>query len=118
MQFFAVESWLYDGVPIIGKAFEQIINDIYKKNLLIQNKMMLQEKLVDLKKINIPILNIVGTNDDLVSAESSRTITDVVSSTDKKTLELPTGHVGLCISRIAHKKLWPEVGKWLIEHSK
>jgi polyhydroxyalkanoate synthase len=63
-------------------------------------------------------LNIVGTKDDLVSAESSRTITDVVSSTDKKTLELPTGHVGLCISRIAHKKLWPEVGKWLIEHSK
>jgi len=117
MQFFAVESWLYDSVPIIGKAFEQIINDIHKKNLLIQNKMILGENLVDLKKINIPILNIVGTKDDLVSAESSRTITDVVSSTDKKTLELPTGHVGLCISRIAHKKLWPEVGKWLIEHS-
>jgi polyhydroxyalkanoate synthase len=117
MQFFAVESWLYDSVPIIGKVFEKIINDIYKKNLLIQNKMMLGENLVDLKKITVPILNIVGTNDDLVSAESSRTITDVVSSKDKKTLELPTGHVGLCISRTAHKKLWPEVGKWLIEHS-
>jgi polyhydroxyalkanoate synthase len=41
MQFIAVESWLYDSVPIIGKVFEQIINDIYKDNLLIQNKMML-----------------------------------------------------------------------------
>jgi len=118
IQFFAVESWLYDSVPIIGKAFEQIIDDIYKKNLLIQNKMMLGGNLVDLKKITMPVLNIVGTNDDLVSAESSRTITDVVSSTDKKTLELPTGHVGLCISRTARKKLWPEVGQWLIEHSK
>ncbi|NQV40336.1 MAG: alpha/beta fold hydrolase [Nitrosopumilus sp.] len=117
IQFFAVESWLYDSVPIIGKAFEQIIEDIYKKNLLIQNKMILGGNLVDLKKITMPVLNIVGTNDDLVSAESSRTITDVVSSTDKKTLELPTGHVGLCISRTAHKKLWPEVGQWLIEHS-
>lgn len=118
MQFFAVESWLYDSVPIIGKVFEQIINDIYKKNLLIQNKMMLGENLVDLKKITMPVLNIVGTNDDLVSAESSRTITDVVSSSDKKTLEFPTGHVGLCISRTVHKKLWPKVGEWLIEHSK
>ena len=118
MQFFAVESWLYDSVPIIGKVFEKIINDIYKKNLLIQNKMMVGENLVDLKKITIPVLNIVGTNDDLVSAESSRSITDVVSSKDKKTLEFPTGHVGLCVSRTAHKKLWPEVGKWLIEHSK
>ena len=61
---------------------------------------------------------IVGTNDDLVSAESSRTITEVISSDDKKTLEFPTGHVGLCFSKTAHKKLWPEVGKWLIEHSK
>ena len=117
IQFFAVESWLYDSVPIIGKVFEQIINDIYKKNLLIKNKMMLEEDLIDLKKITMPVLNIVGTNDDLVSAESSRSITDVVSSKDKKTLEIPIGHVGLCISRTAHKKLWPEVGKWLKEHS-
>ncbi len=116
-QFLAVESWLYDSVPIIGKAFEQIINDIYKNNLLIQNKMMLGNKLIDLKKITMPVLNIVGTNDDLVSAESSRTITDVISSNDKKTLEFPTGHVGLCISKTAYKKLWPEVGKWLKEHS-
>ncbi len=116
-QFFAVESWLYDSVPIIGKAFEQIINDIYKNNLLIQNKMMLGGKPVDLKKITMPVLNIVGTNDDLVSAESSRTITEVISSTNKKTLEFSTGHVGLCISKTAHKKLWPEVGRWLKEHS-
>ncbi|MEX0861413.1 alpha/beta fold hydrolase [Nitrosopumilus sp.] len=117
VQFFAVESWLYDSVPIIGKAFEQIIQDIYKNNLLIQNKMVLDKNPIDLKKIIMPILNIVGTNDDLVSAESSRTIIDVVSSKDKKTLEFPTGHVGLCISKSAHKKLWPQVGKWLTKHS-
>ena len=116
-QFFAVESWLYDSVPIIGKTFEKIIDDIYKKNLLIQNKMIVGGNLVDLKNITIPVLNIVGTNDDLVSAESSRTIIDVVASTDKQTIEFPTGHVGLCISKTAHKKLWPDVGKWLIEHS-
>ncbi|MDH5697343.1 MAG: alpha/beta fold hydrolase [Nitrosopumilus sp.] len=116
-QFLAVEYWLYDSVPIIGKAFEQIINDIYKNNLLIQNKMMLGDDHIDIKKITMPVLNIVGTNDDLVSAESSRTITNVIASKDKKILEFPTGHVGLCISKTAHKKLWPEVGKWLIEHS-
>ena len=116
-QFFAVESWLYDSVPIIGKTFEKIIDDIYKKNLLIQNKMIVGGNLVDLNNITVPVLNIVGTNDDLVSAESSRTIIDVVASTDKQTIEFPTGHVGLCISKTAHKKLWPDVGKWLIEHS-
>jgi polyhydroxyalkanoate synthase len=116
-QFFAVESWLYDSVPIIGKTFEKIIDDIYKKNLLIQNKMIVGDSLVDLRNITMPVLNIVGTKDDLVSAESSRTITNVIASTDKQTMEFPTGHVGLCISKTAHKKLWPEVGKWLKEHS-
>ena len=65
----------------------------------------------------MPLLNIVGKNDDLVSAESSRTITNVIASKDKKILKFPTGHVGLCISKTAHKKLWSEVGKWLIEYS-
>ena len=116
-QFLAVEYWLYDRVPIFGKAFEKIIEDVYKKNLLIQNEMDLGGKTINLKKISVPILNIVGTNDDLVSAGSSRTITNIVSSQDKKTIEFPTGHVGLCISKFAHKKLWPEVGEWLIEHS-
>jgi len=55
---------------------------------------MLGDTLVDLKNIIVSVLNIVGTNDDLVSAESSRTITDVVASTDKQTMELLTGHVG------------------------
>ena len=52
----------------------------------------------------MPVLNIVGTNDDLVSAESSRTIINILSSKDKRTVEFPTGHVGLCISKTAHKK--------------
>lgn len=116
-QFLAVEYWLYDSVPIFGKAFEQIIDDVYKNNLLIQNKMNLGGKKIDLSKISTPVLNIVGTNDDLVSADSSRSITKMVSSTDKKTIEFPTGHVGLCVSRSAHKKLWPEVGDWLKNHS-
>lgn len=56
--------------------------------------MMLGKNLIDLKKITLPVLNIVRTNDDLVSAESSRTITYVVSNKDKKTIEFPSGHVG------------------------
>ena len=78
---------------------------------------MLGGKLVDLRRITMPVLNIIGTRDDLVSAESSRTITEVIASTDKKSIEFPTGHVGLCVSRAAHEKLWPKVGNWIIKHS-
>ena len=117
MQFLWIESWLYDGRPIIGETYREIINKISKKNLLIKNKLMVDDNLIDLKKITMPILNIVGSRDDLVPPQSSKTIMNVIGSEDKKLIEFPTGHVGLCIGKKAHKQLWPEVGRWLAKRS-
>ncbi len=116
-QFFAIETWLYDSVPIIGEVYREIVDQIYKKNLLIKNKMKVGTDLVDLQKITMPILNIIGSKDDLVPPHSSKSIMDIIPSKDKKLIEFPVGHVGLCIDQSAHEKLWPEVGKWLAHRS-
>lgn len=116
-QFFAIESWLYDSVPIIGPIYREIVNQIYKKNLLIKNKMMVGSNVVDLRKITMPVLNIIGIKDDLVPPDSSRSIMNVIPSTDKKIIEFTTGHVGLCVSPNAHEELWPEVRNWLAQRS-
>lgn len=116
-QFIAIETWLYDSRPIIGPVFREIVDDIYKNNLLIKNKMEVGGNMIDVEKIDVPFLNIVGKKDDLVPPESSKSITEKVASSDKKLIEFPTGHVGLCISTEAHEKLWPEVSKWLDERS-
>ncbi|MGI0011710.1 MAG: class III poly(R)-hydroxyalkanoic acid synthase subunit PhaC, partial [Nitrosopumilaceae archaeon] len=73
--------------------------------------------LIDLRKITMPLLNIIGSKDDLVPPQSSKSIMNVVSSKDKKLIEFPIGHVGLCTSPTAHEKLWPEVGRWLAQRS-
>ena len=117
IQFFAIEGWLYDSVPIIGPVYRDIVNQIYKKNLLIKNKMKIGSDLVDLRKITMPVLSIIGTKDDLVPPSSSKSIMDMIPSNDKKLIEFPTGHVGLCTSPTAHEELWPEVAKWLAQRS-
>lgn len=117
MQFFATETWLYDSTPIIGEVYREIVDQIYRRNLLIKNKMRVDADIINLKDITIPVLNIIGTKDDLVPPSSSKTIMDAIGSSDKKLIEFPTGHVGLCISQAAHEKLWPEVGKWLAQRS-
>ena len=116
-QFFAIETWLYDSVPIIGGVYREIVNQIYKKNLLIKSKMNVGGDLVDLKKVTMPVLNIVGSKDDLVPPESSKSVMNVIPNKDKKLIEFPTGHVGLCINQQAHEQLWPEVGRWLSQRS-
>ncbi len=117
MQFFAIEGWLYDSRPVIGEIYKEIINKIYKKNMLIKNELNLGPKKIDLDNLTMPVLNIVGLRDDLVPPESSKHIMCNIPSNDKQLIEFPTGHVGLCISKKAHQKLWPEVGKWLGKRS-
>lgn len=117
IQFFTIETWLYDSRPIVGEVYREIVDQVYRKNLLIKNKMKVGTDLINLKNITIPVLNIVGTTDDLVPPSASKSILDAIGSIDKKLIEFPTGHVGLCISPIAHEKLWPEVGLWLAQRS-
>src|SRR5215211_1646611 len=120
--FIDVERWLYDTPPIPGALFRQIINDCYRKNLLISDGKMevldgedkKRQKVNIQKNITMPVLSVIAQQDDLVSPASSLAINDHISSKDKTVLENPGGHVALCISNSAHKKLWPEVSKWLM----
>ena len=103
--------------------FIQFAIDLYQKNLLFKNELFIakkekvkeqREKIpIDLKKITVPVLNIVGSKDDLVSPKSSLPIIDSVASRDNKTIEIPLGHIELCISYEAHQNLWPQVVDWL-----
>jgi polyhydroxyalkanoate synthase len=132
--FISVEKWLY-GTPIIPVNFSaKIIDDCYKNNLLISNRMNIEdyngideENLdiaisnreksngqINLRNVDVPLLTIVAEQDDLVSPEATLAVNDYVSSKDKRSISIPGGHVGLCISKNAHKKLWLEVAKWIL----
>jgi polyhydroxyalkanoate synthase len=124
---FRVSVWLNNTPDIQGEIFREFAKKMYQQNLLIKGEMTLDRhkkknttkssKTVNIKDITIPLLNIVGTEDDLVGPTSSISLNDVVSSTDKKLIQFPLGHVELCISSYAHDNLWPEVVKWLQERS-
>jgi polyhydroxyalkanoate synthase len=111
--FLRIEKWLYDTPPIAGETIKQWINDIYKNNLLFKNQFKLGKLTVDLKKINVPLLNIVAEEDHLVSPECSVPLNEVVSSEDKRLIRFHTGHVGLIASSYSQNNVLPKVGQWL-----
>ena len=69
--FIALQRWLSDTPPIPGNLYLKIINDCYKKNLLVTNAMQFDGESIDLSKITVPLLTIVAEDDDLVSPEST-----------------------------------------------
>ncbi len=115
--FLRIEKWLYDTPPIAGETIKQWINDIYKKNLLVKNQFKLGTTIVDLKKINVPLLNIVAEEYHLVSPECSVPLNEVVSSEDKRLIRFHTGHVGLIASSYSQNNVLPKVGQWIKSRS-
>jgi polyhydroxyalkanoate synthase len=111
--FLRIEKWLYDTPPIAGETIKQWINDIYKNNMLFKNQFRLGKAIVDLKKIKVPLLNIVAEEDHLVSPECSVPLNEVVSSEDRRLIRFHTGHVGLIASSYSQNNVLPKVGQWL-----
>ena len=111
--FLRMEKWLYDTPSIAGETFKQWIEDIYQKNLLVKNEMRVGDNLIDLSRINVPLLNIVAEEDHLVSPQCSVALNDSVSSVDKRLMHFHTGHVGLIASSYSQNNVLPKVGQWL-----
>lgn len=115
--FFAMETWLNDNIPVAGEMFRQFVKYCMQQNLLIQGKLRINGRLVDLRKITCPILNLTATQDHLVPAELSLPFNDAVGSSDRKSVNFPAGHIGMAVGTKANRELWPSVCDWLAERS-
>ncbi|HEV2210453.1 MAG TPA: class III poly(R)-hydroxyalkanoic acid synthase subunit PhaC [Verrucomicrobiae bacterium] len=116
--FLTTETWLQDNIPVPGEVYRQFVKYLYQQNLLTQNRMPVGKRLVNLRSITCPVLNIMAGKDDLVPCSQSTPFNDLVGSRDRKTLCLEgSGHIGLAIGGRAQKDIWPQACQWLAERS-
>ncbi len=113
--FVRMEKWIFDSPDVPGETFRQLIEDCYKKNLLIQSKLYLDGKRVDLKKLTMPLLNFYGKFDHLVPPEACEQLTSAVGSKDVEDVCIETGHIGIYVSSKAQKQFAPKIIRWLKE---
>jgi polyhydroxyalkanoate synthase len=109
----ALAQWLNSDVPLAGQLCREVITDVFQRDLLTQNRLEVGGQTVTLQHIACPVLNIIGEYDEVVPPPASLPFSDLVGSWETRNLIFPTGHLGLAASRAAHKKLWPEVHRWL-----
>jgi len=111
--FIRMEKWIFDSPDVPGETFRQFVKDGYQKNLLIQSKMRVGGRRVDLKKITMPVLNIYGKYDHLVPPGACERLTGSVGSTDVEDVCLETGHIGIFVSSKYQKEFVPKIVQWL-----
>ena len=117
--FLRMEKWTNDGIPMAGPTYAEFIEKGYQKNLLVKGEWTLDgdDRKIDPRAVTMPVATIVGLKDNLVPPESTERFLGTVGSDDVRRFELPSGHIGLSVSRSAHRDLWPHVADWVLAHS-
>ena len=115
--FVRMEKWIYDSPGQSGETLRQFIKDLYQDNKLAKGEFELGGRKVDLKEIDMPLLNIFAEYDHLVPPSSSKPLNDLVSSKDKEMISFPVGHIGMYVSSRSQVEIAPKLGSWLLEHS-
>jgi polyhydroxyalkanoate synthase len=111
--FVRMEKWIFDSPDVPGETFRQFVKDCYQKNLLIQSKMEVGGRRVDLQKITMPLLNIYGRVDHLVPPGACELLTGKVGSRDTEDVCIDTGHIGIYVSSKSQKQFAPKIIEWL-----
>jgi polyhydroxyalkanoate synthase len=116
--FLTTETWLQDNIPVPGEVYREFVKYLYQKNLLTHHRMPIGKRIVNLRDIECPVLNIMAEKDDLVPSSQSAPFNELVGSRDTRTLSLQgSGHIGLAIGGRAQKEIWPQACRWLSERS-
>jgi polyhydroxyalkanoate synthase len=111
--YFAMELWVNDNIPVAGETFRSFVKDLYQHNRLVKGELRLGGERVDLKRIACPMLLLMAKNDHLVPPSSTEGVRAHVGSRDVESVVIDAGHVGLVVGGKAQKKLWPDATRWL-----
>ncbi|MFT7387565.1 MAG: polyhydroxyalkanoate synthase [Candidatus Endobugula sp.] len=113
MNFLRMEKWLADRPDHPGEAAKQWFKDLYQDNKLIKNALELNGRIVDLRKVNVPVLNVFALNDHIIPPACSMALRNYVGTDDYTDLPLPGGHVGVFVSGKSQGILGKGIVDWL-----
>jgi polyhydroxyalkanoate synthase subunit PhaC len=113
----AMGQWTRDHVPFPGAAFRQTVEQLVRRNALMDGSLVLSGERVDLGAIRCPVLNVMAERDHIVPASAAEPVPQLVGSSEAEELRLAAGHVGLVAGRAAAKVTLPGIAGWIADHS-
>ena len=112
-----MQTWIDDNIPFLGEAYRSYIKDCYQENNLVQGRLVVSGKRVNLSQIDAALLTITAAKDQMCPPHSAAMLNDLVASKDKQLLEATGGHISLVAGRAAPRQLWPRLAEWLAARS-
>jgi polyhydroxyalkanoate synthase len=111
MNFLRMEKWLSDRPDHTGAAAQQWLKELYQQNKLARGELVIDGRLVNLKAVTMPVLNIYSETDTVIHPLASKAMRGRVASEDYSELPVSGGHIGIFVAR--SKKLSASIVDWL-----
>src|SRR5262249_14828858 len=80
--FFAMEKWSNDNIPVAGETFREFVKKLYQRNELVKGEFRLgpEEAPVQLERISCPLMLLTASADHLVPPVQTEGVLPHVSS--------------------------------------
>jgi len=111
--FMRMEQWIFDSPDQPGEMFRQFMTWCVKENRLMRGELELGGRQVDLRNVDMPVLNIYANQDHLVPPAASRALEQLVGTRDYTTYASPGGHIGIYVSGAAQREIPERIANWL-----
>lgn len=112
-QFLAIDKWLAEGIPHPGEVFREFVRSCYQDNRLIQNRLLVGSRVVDLRQITCSVCTLIAEKDHIIPPRSSQALMEAISSQDTGSLSFPGGHIEMVVGPRAGVEFWPRAVQWL-----
>lgn len=111
--FLRMERWLADRPDMPGAAAEQWLVDLYHDNALVRGRFAPDGAPIDLARVTCPVLEIHARDDHIVPAPCAAALAGLTGAASYRSLEVPTGHIGVFVSAKAQSVVPPAILDWL-----
>ena len=96
-----------------GPAMAELLQQYIAHNRMLEGGFVIDDRLVTLADITVPVLTFVGTRDTIGHPDSVRGIRRAAPRAEVYEVTLPTGHFGLVVGSAAEEISWPAVAGWI-----
>src|SRR5579871_1783085 len=111
--FVRMERWIFDSPPQAATALAQFVRWLYQENRLMRGTLELGGRVVDLKAVRQPLLNLYASADHIVPPAACEAMGRHIGSRDYTAAAIDTGHIGMYVSRKAREEIPQRIIAWL-----
>lgn len=111
--FWAMESWSNDNIDLRAGCFKVLMDDLYRKNALLNDRLVYNGKRIQVANHALPTFVLIAKNDHIVAAGCHLTPDMVPHVKNFQTVVCDGGHIGALLGGAAQRAVWPKYTEWI-----